>query len=431
MFKTALSSLSSTIVGATKRTLSEFAPTQENIISGAFNNLAQQGIANLSYRSPGLATLAQSALQNFQLELLKKQKLQEYVKSDKADWLRPQIKSKLGPSASSEKIEAEMTKVISKISAAIDRDGVDAVKKAGTFKEYEKFFDEFKKSAKEPKTETQSGRESPLDVEILTRIEGNTNRTVNVLEELVSHNNLTGGSAAKTGGGSFIDPMTGMPSITAAVGSIGGSLLSKVFDEKTLDKFASKAKKFISQDESPIPVRPKTPQEVINEHSSILSARMGGGIVTPDNTSEAAKELDAETNAHATKLQSTSEESLQELVKIREIVSKEKKSEVSLAEPKKESVVDKALGKAKDKVVGKVQERIPKGQPGAGRFTKPIVEFMYTCFCRMDRISLRIGSVYHFSIMFNFRVFHYRLSITDLNDAVISVVFWADPAEEP
>jgi hypothetical protein len=396
MYRTSLSSLTSTLVGAAKHTFSEFKPTSENLVTGAFNQLAQQGIANLSYRSPILATLAQSALHNFQSELTNKRQLQDYIKSDKASWLREHTKEKLGGSASPEKINQEMLKVISKMNSAIDKEGVEATKKSGLFKEYEKYFKEF---SQQPQQESDPENVVGSDGKVLTRIEGNTQRTVSVLEELAVRGNLAGSTTQTntSSGSSFIDPMTGMPSITAAVGAIGGNFLGKIFDNATIEKFANKAKSIfddiINDDKDPIQAEKKTSAAtVVNElvkkantdkdNSKVISvgnvneaAKEGITKVSTENTSESAKELFAESHNHAEKLQKTVEESLDELKKIAVATSKEEsliETNLESKKPKKEGLVDKALEKGKEKVIGKIQERISKGMPGAGRFVKSV-----------------------------------------------------------
>jgi len=397
MFKAALSSLSSSIFSTVKDTVNEYRPSTSNVTAGVFNNLAQQGIANLSYRSPILASLAQSALQNFQLELLKKQKLQEYVKSDKADWLRSPTREKMGKDTSTEKIEAEMMKIISKMSDAIDKEGVEAAKKSGKFKEYEKFFEEFKKSKSEPALEASQQSTEPVnnDSAILTRIEGNTNRTVNVLEELAVQNFGRGTSVAPEGNKrSFIDPMTGMPSISAAVGSVGGDILSKIFDENTINKISDKVKSIFSGLGNTVTsVKPKTTETVLKEKAEVLRSETvlseNSEVVKPEtvkpiqsgNTTESTKEQIANINLFSANMQKTADESLGELKKISVAVEKqviptspdkESTPKTKTNRSTRESAVDKTLKTTQEKIATKPQARIPKGQPGAGRFTKVI-----------------------------------------------------------
>ena len=429
MLKTAISSLSSTLLSTAKETVKSYMPTTETVVSGAFNQIAQNGIANLSYRSPILATLAQSVMQNFQLELIKKKKMQSYVQSKEADWLRPQVKAKMGDKASDAKIEQEMIKILSKMSTAIDKDGVEATKKSGVFKEYEQYFDEFKKSTQESaKQESAQGSAAGVaatgdtahDSETLNRIEGNTQRTVNVLEVLASHNNITGGgtpgTGTGTGGGSFIDPMTGMPSVTAAMGSIGGSFLGKIFDDKTISKFADKTKELFglgadANEKKPATVvKENNTADVLNKTSETINTdREKAKVVTPDtketkhenisnvtterdrlinredisnvatdktktisidntkevnrdgitkisteNTSESVKEINAENNNQYEKLQKVSEESLTELKKIAVATAKEDKTNESIPEKEKNKEKETVV----DKVLNKAKEKI-------------------------------------------------------------------------
>lgn len=247
MFKSAISALSSSVFKTATNSIGQYAPSSQNLIDGAYSRLIQQGIANISYRSPILSDIAGNAFNIFQTELVKKKKVSDYVKSSDADWLRPKIKEKLG-NVSQNKIDSEMIKIISKISSQIDKLGVEEAKKSEEFKEYSQYFDKFKQETSKPNDTTQ---QTGLCEEILNRIEANTKQTVNALETLsIKQNSNQTTNTSTINHQSFIDPITGMPSIKAGVGAIGGMVLSKIFDDKLIDKLANKAKKFLDPEES-------------------------------------------------------------------------------------------------------------------------------------------------------------------------------------
>jgi hypothetical protein len=272
MFQSALSTISSTILGAAKNTINEYRPSNALKADSAFERLAQQGIVNISYRSPVMATLAETMLQNVRLEVARKERVNEYIKADNSKDFRGAVEAKLG-TKSGRDIEQEMSRILNKISRAIDTSSEEEVKKSTIFKEYGKYFDEFKNAQQKqdiPPSDTPNNHSVGDELEhssILHKIESNTQRTYNALEELVAH--MGTGSGMGGGGGksglSFIDPMTGMPSMSAAIGSIGGSFLTKVFDDETIGRFAKKTKSMFGfdtdNDLSPSvdPVTPKNP----------------------------------------------------------------------------------------------------------------------------------------------------------------------------
>lgn len=360
MFRAALSSLSSSVAGAIKNTAAEYHPSN---VGGAFERIAQQSIANLSYRSPILADVAQTTLHNFQLEVAKKNQINEYVKSDESKGLREVVRTKLGDSASTKKIDAEMSNILSKIGKSIDKFGEDETKKTSLFQEYEKYFKEFRKE--KPKDNSGGATaNSPIPTDspegnssrFLSKIEANTNRIVNVLELLATKQSVLGvasgdGEAPKTTGSdvSFIDPVTGMPSMRAAVGSIGGSFLAKIFDDATIEKFAKKTRKMFHLDDElemapektealkkSLPtiieetkkieakVSPATPganissiDEILKGLSLDLNSDVNEQAVIP-NTSENSRELEMSADKRAEKLQTVNEGILEEVKKFNE-----------------------------------------------------------------------------------------------------------------
>ena len=62
MFKEAISSLSSKIIGIAKSALDENMPTTEYIVKGAISHFAEQAISNISARSPLLGILAENTI---------------------------------------------------------------------------------------------------------------------------------------------------------------------------------------------------------------------------------------------------------------------------------------------------------------------------------------------------------------------------------
>lgn len=223
----------------------------DSFIDGAYSRLINHGISNISMRSPILSDIASSTYNAFQTELIKKKKISDYVKSSDSDWLRTNLKNKK-PEESDKKIEIEMSKIISKISEQIDKIGVEGVKESGKFKEYEQFFDKFKK--------TENSKESTsMGEEILHRIESNTKQTVNALESLsIKHesaNQQSGDISAQKP--SFIDPITGLPSIKHAVSHIGGNFLGKLFDDELIEKLVKKTKNLFETNEKETQLEPE------------------------------------------------------------------------------------------------------------------------------------------------------------------------------
>lgn len=264
MIKESLSTLKSLVGSAVKTVASDYTPTAQNM-GGAFTRIAQQGIANLSYRSPILADVATTMLHSFQNELVQKDKIKKHIGSEDSNQLRAAITEKLGADASKDKVDKEMFKVIDKMSKIVDKEGQEAASKSSVFKEFGEYFKNFRKE--QPKSEP--GQEGSTAVDgTLGRIDVNTKNTAQLLSEIASgegslanpsHTINPEGTPVKSGSPSFIDPMTGMPSIKAAIGSIGGSFLGKVFDDELLTKYAAKlqTKLFDPQGEEELKVEPK------------------------------------------------------------------------------------------------------------------------------------------------------------------------------
>jgi hypothetical protein len=389
MFKSALSAISSTVISAAKSTAAAYKPSSVMREGGAFERIAQQGIANLAYRSPIVADMASTMLQNFQLELGKKERINAYVKSNSADTFRSTVSKNLGGNTSSKKIDAEMEKILDKMSKSIEKDGIEKARESKLFTEYEQYFTEFKKAnapQQEPVASTGSNTnsESPIDGS-LHRIESNTLRTVNVLEEIATRHSLTGGNSVggtNTGSASFIDPMTGMPSMRAAVGSIGGSFLAKIFDDDTISKFANKSKKFFGIEDAVDEPKAKSQKQkdtakpnkfngtkdvsdILGDLSLDLNKTKDGSPIfdekksyssapTTENTSEAAKEIANVTNNQTDSLLKVQEEIL---IEMREL------NKTTETNAKKDETVT---------VKSKVAEGIKSRLPGTGDATKGI-----------------------------------------------------------
>lgn len=428
MFKSALSALTSTVIGATKNTIDTYRPSNWLKSGGAFERIAQQGIANISYRSPILSDVAQTMLHNFQLDIANKENLKAYSKSDSAKDFKESVSRKMGSDTPNNKIEDEMVRILDKINKSVDNHGIEKAKEDTLFKEYEKYFHEFKTNTKtnthkenSETTTTDSGLDSGAN-KLLDLIVSNTQRTFNVLEEMFSRGGMgLGGSVSgsrTTNGQTFIDPMTGMPSISAAVGSIGGSFLAKVFDDETIEKFSQKTKKFfgISPDIEPkksevpdikvpdiepkksevpdikVPdpdiepkksvARPKKSESIRSSIQDILeatsldlnedsnkkkifsldntseSAKENITKISSENTSESAKEIEAATNLRASESLKISEEILDELKKLNKTT--EENSEVKADDEPKKS--DDFTNKIKESVTDRIKTRLP----GAG-----------------------------------------------------------------
>lgn len=254
MYSSALKNVGASLLSATRSAIDEYKPTNKNI-HGSFERIAQQGIANLSFRSPLLADVSQTLLHHFQLESSRKEALRDYIASPESSSLRKMVSEKHSDK-NEKQIDWEMQKILTKINKSVDKVGVDETKKSDLFKEYESVLKDFITKEKTSKSETpvgstsnQSGIGSP---DILNKIEHNTLQTVNALEEIASKlNSGTGGGTSqpqqKNGASAFLDPYTGMPTIQAAVGAIGGKFLANVFDDDLINKYAKKAKRFLGE----------------------------------------------------------------------------------------------------------------------------------------------------------------------------------------
>jgi hypothetical protein len=283
MFRSTLSALKSTVVNAAKNTIKEYSPSSLLKPEGAFSRITQQGIANLSFRSPLLSSIAETMLQNVQLEAAKKSRIDDYVKSDSASGFKESVKANMGGDTSNKKLDAEMSRILSEISKSIEKNGQEETEKSKLFKEYSGDYQKYKSSTGQAnqsagQQDSQNPDSDTAETNILNRIETNTKHTANTLDELINRGSLggsTGVSGAGAGGASFIDPVTGMPSIRAAVGSIGGSFLSKVFDDDTLSKFAKKTKNFFGVNETEESVTAKTNETVsdINKTDQFVKAK--------------------------------------------------------------------------------------------------------------------------------------------------------------
>lgn len=245
MFKESLSALSSTLVGAVKSSANQYKPTAQNM-GGAFTRVAEQGIANLSYRSPILADLAATMLHSFQSELIRRDQIRQFNASDKANTFRDEIKAEMGPKSSTEAVNKRMFEVIDKLDKIVAEQGGNA-KNDDFFKKYADLYQKYRGAEQKEKAPATSAPQSSDSTDILAQIQVNTANTAQLIGELAATGgtgtgNSTGENTQKSVGASFIDPMTGLPSMRAAVGSIGGSFLAKVFDDETITKYADKTR---------------------------------------------------------------------------------------------------------------------------------------------------------------------------------------------
>ena len=294
MFKQAISAVTSSVVGAAKRTIDEYKPTNAIAEGGAFERIAQQGIVNMSYRSPVMADMANTMLKSFQVEIARKASVRAHVKSSGADGLREAVQAGMEKDASPKKVDALMESILSKMQATLDKSGTEEAKKTDLFSKYGKYFETFQ-AGRKANTETQTPEQTPgvpigsgsgsgsgvdgVSQTLLGKIESNTLRTVNALEVSASRANLSGGGGGSvSGSGSksspFIDPLTGLPSVSAAVGHIGGSFLGKVFDEDMINKYADKVKNFISPNEDDVGI----PESIVPMEKKVTPKKSGADI---------------------------------------------------------------------------------------------------------------------------------------------------------
>ena len=292
MFKQAISAVTSSVVGAAKRTIDEYKPSNAVAEGGAFERIAQQGIVNMSYRSPVMADMATTMLKAFQVEIARKANVRSHVKSSGADGLREAVRAGMDKDASPKKVEAQMESILTKMQATLEKSGTEEAKKTDLFSKYGKYFETFQ-AAKKGNAESQSPEQAPgvapgtgggvdgVAQALLGKIESNTLRTVNALEVSASRANLMGsGQGGGTGGtgasSPFIDPLTGMPSITAAVGHVGGSFLGKVFDDDMISKYADKLKSLLDPSESA--GASGIPESIIPMEKKVTPKKAGGNV---------------------------------------------------------------------------------------------------------------------------------------------------------
>ena len=404
MFKSALSAITSTVVGAAKNTIDNYHPANLIKEGGAFSRIAQQGIANIAYRSPILADIAQTLLHTIQLDSANKERLKAYTKSDSASDFRAAVTKKLGDQGTPKKIDAEMVKILDKIEKSIVRDGIEKTKTTSIFKEFGKYTPQSTTAPTSASASEQSSGDITDGVAhaSLNKIESNTQRTVNVLEEIATRgvmgrgasgsdggvasggtHSLSGSDGGVASGGthSFIDPMTGMPSISAAVGSIGGSFLAKVFDEDTIEKFVKKTKKlfgFENEESEPVsdiskkPTRPKKSdipkafKDILENLSLDLNdskdkvnvfTTNSSGVTT---TGESVKDnVVSATDNQSSELLKVQTDNLNELKKLNK--TSEKNVEIVKKTDKKDDTEKKIdiIEKTKSKVMDGIKARMP------------------------------------------------------------------------
>ena len=284
MFQSVLKSVVSSLSSSIKDTAKSYKPTEENI-HGSFERIAQLGIGQLSFRSPILADIAEQVLINFQATTQKKSKLREYIQSDESKELRVEAKKNLPESATSRQIDIKMLDILEKLDEQVRTNSSAEADKNKFFQHYKKYLDASK--TKQP-TNAEPVNTSGISTgtglgdssAVLVAIEANTRRTYNAIEVMVSQRNVSGVSEGGQGGGgaTYIDPMTGLPSMRAAVGSIGGSFLGKVFSEDVVSKYANKTRGFMGFGEStPTTTQGDVTPETIRENeksSNIRSASL-------------------------------------------------------------------------------------------------------------------------------------------------------------
>lgn len=428
MFKEAISSLTASVISAAKSAAQDNIPTSENL-HGVYGSIAQYGISNIAYRSPFLANIAQTMLHNWQVESVKKDRIKTFLKSKNSDEMRNAVSSTMDVTATSKQIDKEMTRILDSISKSIEKNGQEEAKKSDIFKQFGKFFSEFKSAEESTENQTKEHNGSGNDDQILTRIETNTHRTVDVLEQLTSKHVVGGNSHSDDVNKSFIDPMTGMPSISAAVGHIGSSFLSKVFDNDTIERFANKTKDFFGSTNAPevptarpketsVPESQETPNAVVEpvaesvvepikkpksrggEKKSIDSILNGlnldlntsvnnAEVVSKDNTSESSKE-----NAIAS--DKRTEEIVSELKDIKSILSKShdgiknNKSTVEKIGDQKTTILDKI----KDKVLPKSLKDLPYNiGKNSGKGVAKTIEAAKTAAKYVPKVVEGVGNI--------------------------------------
>lgn len=388
MFKEALKDLASNVLSSTKATIKSYSPTKGFGQGSAFERIAEQGIANLSYRSPIMADIASTMLQNFQLEQKKKSEVKAFVQSDAGSEMRQKMMTKLGPTATEKQVDSEMIKALNSIAKLLEQNGPKSTKETDIYKEFGSYFEKMVEK-ENPKQETGPqttpvNSSDPLvrsvgeSVDQLNKIEINTNRTVNTLEEIAMRNDLSGSRSTVSGRGeggtssgttSYIDPLTGLPSAKIAIGAIGGKFLSNIFSDDVIENFANKAKKFLKLTDIEERLEPKTStvaksteetlktvseKTVLNKKQDISTSIKD--VLKDISLDLGTKEEDAEDDIAAEKQSkaqvAVASETLLEIKKLNESGQKIEKAEGK-------SVGSTLMDAAKGKVLGKIASKVP------------------------------------------------------------------------
>lgn len=274
MFKQALSSLAGTVISAGKNTASEYMPGNGKLGS-AFEMVSQRGIDNLSQRSPILADVANTVLATFRAEIHKKNQIKQYANSDAAKGIRTSIAEKLNKPVEHKDVTAETVRILAKMNSLSEKNNSnnsDSAEKNDLFQKFSKDFEKFKEylNPKKKNDTPAENKNSDTPVLILEKIDVNTSKTAHILADMATAKvpvgeNKSGAPGQETtpskSGVNVIDPLTGLPSIRTAIGSIGGTFLSKIFDDELLSKYATKIRSKLAPEENPVVASKSTKQK--------------------------------------------------------------------------------------------------------------------------------------------------------------------------
>lgn len=235
MFKEAIKSATSKIFKKTKS-------VSGNIASGAL----QEFISVLGSRVPGLENFSNKIIGKIKTEAalntLRAEQQKSFVESEQSKDMSEAVKKELPEGADKKLIDKTMKDILSKITKLVDKEGMAEAKKSDIYKKYESYFSTFQKHIAEnskkkedkksdsskigtPGSGSKKGTSGPVGDEssILADIETNTKETAEVLK-------MKAGTEKEKG------PVT----ILSVLDRVGGSILDKVFSQKTIEKLSSK-----------------------------------------------------------------------------------------------------------------------------------------------------------------------------------------------
>lgn len=248
MFKQVLSALDDSL----KPTIGQINPKE--LVADKLAGVIQNGLTGIGSRSPILSGITNSINRRFMdtlaIEKMRTRQYQEFMSSQVGIDAGKKIKTN-DSDATQKKIDGELLSALGKITKLIDKVGEDEAKKNDIYKKYESYYTDFKKTIDEAAAEQNTNEPARpyfgeptaggLSDNLLSSIEKNTKDTANIL-----------GKNGPIGSATY-SPVT----VRGAADQIGGSFLTKVFNEKMVNRLVGAA-----TGEVPIE-KPDTPVETV------------------------------------------------------------------------------------------------------------------------------------------------------------------------